>query len=275
MNTKILIILLVLNHTLYASQEGKDIAWGMISRANGTVKPDENDQLKMYLEDTFRYAQTPKGDLFVIADGRNNPHGKNRTCDKIQNMLSDFFKQSNGDVKEALKTAFSQVEDLANEYDQRRNLADESTVLAIYIDHTGRTHCANVGNSSLIAFSGQHCNFATKDHDIDNNDEIQRIRTHIGDIKFRNFIRIIDKSQGTDARANNRIIRSTNSKLTRFIGNPEAKELSKKNRINNSPFIAEPEIYEIVGNRYLVMATAGFWDMFGADQVASKIMKLM
>jgi|GEM_PF-3820680 len=269
MNIKILTLLLILNHNLYASQAKKDIAWGMISRANGAVKQNENGQLKMYLEDTFKYEHTSKGALFVIADGHNNPHGKNRSCDKIQKMLPYFFKQSSKTTEESLKEALSSVEDLANEYDPKRDLTDGSTALAICIDPTGCAICANIGDSRAIAFSSASCTFATQDHHIDNKEEIERIRKHVGDSEFNKKIK----------KTGNTITSFNSSKLTRFIGNPEAKKLTKKNRKNESPFIATPDIYKIINNRYLIMATDGFWDAFHNDQandgVALTVMKLM
>lgn len=203
----------------------------------------QNYMHKSYQEDKITHIQLPTGGFFGVYDG----HGSNRTNNNVssflQNHLHIFFKQSDKKTtQEKLEDAFFQAEKRA-----LANFNDGSTAVVAYIDENNVLHLAWAGDSRAVLERNQTVEYETKDHDVLNPREVERIEAH----------NLVIKGQHISHIGKTRWLA-----MSRSIGDCKHKSITPENPLGDGGIIAIPEyqaIQLIPENNFLIMASDGLW----------------
>jgi len=236
------------------------IPWGMSSRANGKMKAGKFEQ-----EDTFSQANIENGGKWIaIFDGHGGPQDEIRTCDQLQKKLHKYFERAEGNEQVRFSAAFGSAESKVMK--NFRTQDNGSMAVVLYIKD-GKAYVAHAGDARAICFGDNGIvSFATKDHVLEREDELARIKTVYSDQRrFEKRVHMKDDIH--------KCSRINGLPTTRLIGDPSSKGVSQKNPNSDGAIIAEPEyasFYLSQNNKYSILATDGIWDVM-TDQEAAKI----
>lgn len=195
-------------------------------------------------EDRFYCGDVDGGKMFAVYDG----HGGAEVASFLAYNLPQYFKDTSaliesGSIEERMKKAF----EMADGDDFVKKERCGSTASLVFVKDKV-AHFAHVGDSrALLECDGKY--FATNDHNIHNGKECVRIE-QAGGVWYKN-------------RVNGCL------PITRAFGNYH---LDKNKQI----IIVEPDYTEkqlTEKNKFLFLATDGFWDKVTNDEVAELLTK--
>lgn len=194
--------------------------------------------------------------LIAVFDG----HGKNglevavQTKEMVQQSVGMLAAAvAEGDLAGAFVRLFRQLQ----QHFEGREIAQNSgtTVTAALVDPIAQTvRCAHVGDSAAVVASGTSLEFATEDHDF-NQDDMNRIAACGGEVRetqtaMKTVRRVYCKGQNYPALA-----------LARSLGDTDAHKWG---------VLADPSVSDAIGlgaGHLLILASDGVWNVMQKDDV--------
>jgi len=206
-------------------------------------KEDQNSRFRPGMEDCYKvvdnYLGDPNKGLFTLYDGHGGPDVARYSKERFPDIFSKCLTESNHNVKNALMTSFSKLDD-----EVKLGLSDNmgSTMSVVYITqetehNTSKNvvYCANAGDSRVVLVSKDGVKRLSYDHKCSDFSEINRIRQNGGII--------------IEGRVLGQLI------LSRAIGDHSLKRFG----VICTPHVNKHMLTE--NDRYIVIASDGLWDV--------------
>ena len=200
---------------------------------------NQNSEFRKEMEDyllinqNFLQKENHKMFLFCIFDGHGGKEVAEYLKNNYENILRKNILQSNYKIEESLNNSFLEIDSELNKNREKYKLTG-STATIILIDNN-LIYCANVGDSSCFYISNDKIIRMTKEHNVKNEKEVERIKEK-GGLIFKG------KVFGTLS-------------LTRAIGDFDLKD----NGVIANPTISKHEISKN-NSKFVVLASDGIWD---------------
>jgi len=180
----------------------------------------------------------------------------------LRDNLHLYFEQAQGNEKDRFLTAFAIAE---LEVIKNRNVQENGSMAVVLYIKDGKANVVHAGDARAISFGDNGIvSFETKDHVLERQDELERIKQIYSDQKV--FSRRVHMKDDT-----HKCSRINGLPTTRLIGDPTCKGVSKKNPNGDGAIIAEPEyasFYLSQNNKYSILATDGIWDVITEEAAA-------